>query len=207
MVGAVAADRAVGIATHVHLVERRAERVEEEQPAGERLAASEDQLERLVRLERADDPRQDAEDAALGAARRELGRRRLGEEAAVAGPLAGREDRRLALEAEDRAVDDRDPVPDGGVVHEVARREVVRAVDDHVPALAEDAIDVLGGQALLEGLDANVRVQRLDRALRREHLRLAQACRSSGRSGAGGSTRRRRRASTIPSVPTPAAAR
>ena len=47
------------------------------------------ELERLARLERADDARQDAEHAALGAARRELGRRRLREEAAVAGPSWG----------------------------------------------------------------------------------------------------------------------
>ena len=52
-------------------------------------------------------PGQDSEHAALGAARRELRRRRLWEEAAVARPLAGLEDGHLALEAEDRAVDRR----------------------------------------------------------------------------------------------------
>ena len=45
------------------------------------------ELQRLVGLKRADDAGQDAEDAALGAARRQLGRRRLREEAAVARPL------------------------------------------------------------------------------------------------------------------------
>ena len=54
----------------------------------ERLADAEQELQRLVRLQRADDPGQHAEDAALGAARRELGRRRRGEEAAVARALA-----------------------------------------------------------------------------------------------------------------------
>ena len=39
----------------------------------------------------------------------------------------------------------------GRVVDEVARREVVGAVDDHVPAVAEDPLDVLGGQPLLVG--------------------------------------------------------
>ena len=94
--------------------------------------------------------RQDAEHAALGARRRELGRRRLREEAAVARPLLRLEDRHLALEAVDRAVDDRHVVPDRRVVHEVARREVVGAVDDHVPAGADDPVGVLGRQALLE---------------------------------------------------------
>ena len=71
-------------------------------------------------------------------------------------------------------MDDRDPAPHGGVVHEVARREVVGAVDDHVPALGEDAVDVLRREPLLEGHDANVRVQRLERALRGLDLGLAE---------------------------------
>ena len=70
---------------------------------------------------------------------------------------------------------DGDPVPDRGVVDEVAGGEVVGAVDDHVPALAEDALDVLGGEPLLVGLDVDVRVERLDRPLRRVDLRLAEA--------------------------------
>ena len=119
-------------------------------------------------------PGQDAEHAALGAARCELRRRRGGEEAAVARALTRVEDRDLALEAVDRAVHDGDPVPDGRVVDEVAGREVVGAVDDHVPALAEDPLDVLGRQPLLVGLDDDVGVERLDRALRREHLGLAE---------------------------------
>ena len=65
------------------------ERVEEEQPADQRVADPERELQRLVRLERADDAGQHAEHAALGAARRELGRRRLREEAAVARALGG----------------------------------------------------------------------------------------------------------------------
>ena len=153
---------------------RRPERVEEQQPALQRVADSEQELERLVRLQRADDPGQDAEDAALGAARRELGRRRRGEEAAVARALAGLEDRHLALEAVDRAVHDGDPVPDRGVVDQVARGEVVGAVDDHVPAVAEDPLDVLGGEPLLVGHDGHVRVERLDRPLRDLDLRLAE---------------------------------
>ena len=94
-------------------------------------------------------PGQHAEHAALGAARRELRRRRLREEAAVARALVRLEDGDLALEAVDRAVHDRDVVQDRRVVHEVARREVVGAVDDHVPAVGEDPVDVLGGEPLL----------------------------------------------------------
>ena len=82
----VAADGAVGIAPHRHLVERRTERVEEEQPPGERVAAVEDQLQRLARLQRADDAGQDAEDASSAQLGAQLG---AGEEAAVAGPGPG----------------------------------------------------------------------------------------------------------------------
>ncbi len=69
---------------------------------------------------------------------------------------------------------DGDPVPDRCVVQEVAGRKVVGAVDDHVPALAEDAVDVLGGQALLEREHADVRVERLERPSCRLDLRLAE---------------------------------
>ena len=109
--------------------------------------------------------------AQLGASSR---RRRLREQAAVARALMRLEDGDLALEAVDRAVDDRDVVPDRRVVQQVARREVVGAVDDHVPALAEDPVDVLGGEPLLERLDGDVGVERLDRALRGLGLRVAE---------------------------------
>ena len=148
IVGCVAADRAVGAALDLHLVELGRERVEEQQPADERLADPGRELDRLVRLQRADDARQHAEHAALGARRRELGRRRLREEAAVARAFVRLEDGDLALEAVDRAVHDRDAAPHRRVVHEVAGREVVGAVDDQVPAVVEDAVDVLGGEAL-----------------------------------------------------------
>ena len=60
------------------LVEGRVQGVEQEQAARERLAGAEDELQRLARLQRADDAGQHAEHAALGAARRKLGRRRRG---------------------------------------------------------------------------------------------------------------------------------
>ena len=143
----------------------------EHQPADQRLADPERQLERLVRLDRADDAREHAQHAALGAARGELGRRRLREEAAVARALERLEDGRLALEAVDRPVDDRDPVPDRRVVDEVARREVVGAVDDHVPALVEDRVDVLGREPLVVGDDVHVRVEAVDALAGRLDLR------------------------------------
>ena len=173
-----------GIAAQPHLVERRVERVEQDQAADRGLADAEQQLERLARLQRAHDARQHAEHAALGARRRELGRRRLREEAAVARALVRLEDRELALEAEDRGVHDRDAVAQARVVEEVARGEVVGAVDDHVDAL-EQPVDVLGRQALAvgrrrrtSGLSSSMRCLRrlrlghADRGHRVQHLAL-----------------------------------
>ena len=88
-------------------------------------------------------PGQHAEHAALGAARHQSRRRRLGVEAAVAGPFLGVEHRRLALEPEDAAVDVRLAQQHAGVVHQVAGREVVGPVDDDV-VVPDDLERVLG---------------------------------------------------------------
>src|SRR5262249_1535703 len=100
----VAADRALRVAPDLELAERHLHRVVRRQPAEERLALAQDQLHRLGRLDAADQAGQDAEDAALGAARYFAGRRRLREEAAVARAVRRVEHRRLAVEAEDAAV-------------------------------------------------------------------------------------------------------
>src|SRR6478609_8785925 len=66
------------------------------------------------------------------------------------------------------------PAPDRRVVDEIPGGEVVCAVDDDVPAVVEDAVDVLGGEALAVGDDVDVRVERLDRTLRGVDLRRAE---------------------------------
>src|SRR5207247_7742057 len=101
-------------------------------------------------------------------------RRRSGEQAAVARSFVRLEDGHLSLEAVDRAVHDGDVVPHGGVVDEVTGREVVGAVDDHVPAVGQDALDVLRAEAFLVGDDLDVRIEGLDRALGGIDLRLAE---------------------------------
>ena len=137
-------------------------------------------------------PGSDAEHAALGAARDEAGRRRLGVEAAVAGPVLGREHRGLALEPEDAAVDVGPPGQHAGVVHQVARREVVGAVDHHVVA-REDLERVRRRQRDLVGLDADLRVDRA-RAARAPTRPWAGRRRAScAGSGAAGCCSRRRR--------------
>ena len=118
------------------------ERIEQQQPAGERPPDPEQDLEDLVGLEQAHDPGHHAQDAGHGAAGRELRRRRGRVEAAVAGPLVRDERGQLALEPEDGGVDHRDPGRDRRVVEEVARLERVGAVQDHVVA-GDDPLDVV----------------------------------------------------------------
>ena len=206
LAGVVAAHRAVRIAAQRDLVEARLERVDQQQPADQRLADVQQQLQRLGGLQRAHDAGQHAEDAALGAARGHVDRRRLGEEAAVAGAVVRLEHRHLALEPEDRGVDDRDVVLHARVVEQVPGREVVRAVDDQVVA-RQDAVDVRGGEALVvrHHLDVGVqRGQRLRAPTRSSPCRrdpcVCRICRCRFESSTMSS-------SMMPIVPTPAAAR
>src|SRR5436190_12164545 len=106
----LAAHRAVRIAADLDVAELTRERIEEEQPSDEWIPDPKRELQRFARLQRADHARQHAEDPAFRARRRELRRRRGGEEAAVARSLTGLEHRHLSLEAVDRAVHDRDVV-------------------------------------------------------------------------------------------------
>ena len=147
-----AAHRAVRILPQLQLAEAHPQRVVDQEAADQRLADAGDQLDRLGRLDHADDARQHAEHAAFGAARHQPGRRRLGIQAAIARAVLGREHRRLPLEPEDAAVGVRLAEQHAGVVRQVARREVVGAVEDDVVGL-EQLQRVLRRQRRLVGLD------------------------------------------------------
>src|SRR5215204_519711 len=88
--GRVPADGASWVAANSDLDEGAGKGVVEEQSADERLADPEHELEGLGALDRADHAGQNAEHPALGAARRELRRRRLREQAAVTRPRHNR---------------------------------------------------------------------------------------------------------------------
>ena len=100
-------------------------------------------------------------------------------EAAVAGPARRGEHRRLPFETEDAAPRVRLAVEHARVVHQVARREVVGAVDDDVERLDERAARWRRENGVVERLDANLGVERLDAVARRLELRAADvgACR------------------------------
>ena len=72
---------------------------------------------------------------------------------------AGVEHADLSLETMHRAVYQRLAELHAGVVEQVARREVVGAVDDDIDAV-QQAFDIAAGDALGDGLDAGARIER-----------------------------------------------
>src|SRR5262245_44569662 len=143
--GLLSTDYAIRVLPDAELAKTHRERVDEHEPADQGVSRLEEQLERLRRLHGSEQAGQDSEDPAFGAGGHKSRRRRLGEEAAVAGALLRPEDRDLALELEDGCVDVGTPRQYARVVDEVAGREVVRAVGDHVE-LTDDAQGVVRGQ-------------------------------------------------------------
>src|SRR5690242_8835938 len=157
--------------------EAHAQRVDEEQSPNEGLADAEYELDPFGGLDRSDETGQHAEHAAFGAARNEPGRRRLGEETAIARSLLESEDRCLSLETEDRPVDVGLAQQYARVVREIARREVIGAVDDDV-VVANDVERVLGGETRLVGLDVDVRIHVANTLSRRLELGTADVFRA-----------------------------
>src|SRR5262245_48154172 len=131
----VAAHRAARVAANLEFLELHLESVIEHEPADERRAFAQDNLDRLGRLDAADEAGEYAQDASFSAARHFARRRRLGIQAAIAWSRGRREYRRLAIEAKDAAVDVRLLEQHAGIVDQIARREVVGAVDDDVVGL------------------------------------------------------------------------
>ncbi len=155
----IAAERAGRVAGQSDLAHPGVERIDEQQPPHERLAGSEQQLERLGSLPGADDAGQRPEHAALGARRNLALGRRLGEDAAVARAAGSPEDRHLPVEAKDRPVDVRPSFEHAGVVDEIAGLERVRAVDDQVVEAHEFA-RVGGHEAHRNRVDCDVGIER-----------------------------------------------
>src|SRR5215211_7126725 len=151
----LAADGAVWVLAELHLTEAHAEGVVEEETPDEGLAYTQDQLDGLGSLDGPDGARQNTQNPAFGAARDESRRRRLGVEAAVARAFLRPEDARLALKAEDRAVHVRLAHENAGIVHQVARWEVICPVYDDVEVF-ENLERVLAAKGLFVGLDVDV---------------------------------------------------
>src|SRR5499425_481298 len=173
----LAAQRALRIAPQLDFAETHAEGVVGEEAADQRLTDAEEQLDRFGGLHHADDAWEHAQDAGLASGGDEAGWWRRGIEAAIARTLVGREDRGHALELEDGAVDIGLAGQIAGVVDEVARVEVVRAVDDEIVVL-DDVHHVVHVDPHGQLDDVRVRVEGLDGLRSRVHLGSAHTRRS-----------------------------
>ena len=104
-------------------------------------------------------------------------RRWRGIKTAIARTVARIEDRDLPFEAEDRAEDVWLPEDRAGVVDEIARREVVGAVEDHV-VIAKDVERVVGRQDAVVRDNVDVRIQIAKMLNRRFELGTADVLRA-----------------------------
>src|SRR6516225_6747577 len=150
--------------------------VEHEEPADEPLAEVDDFPDHFERDERAEHAGERAENAGLRAGRNRAGRRRLGEKAAVGriGPsvrftLVGANGGERAVENADRGGDERLLGKEAGVGDEVARGEIVGAVDNDVIA-GDERQRVGGDEPRRVRLHRHVRVEAADRGRRALHL-------------------------------------
>src|SRR5439155_1123487 len=166
------ANRAVRLLPQLQLAELHAQRVEDEETPDERLADVHDQLERLGRLDHADDSRQNAAYSAFGTRRHEPRRRRLRIQAAVAGAAFRCEYGRLPLETKNTAVRVRLAEQHARVVHEITRRKIVGAVEDDVVRL-EQLEGILRRQRDLVRFNRDVRIERVQTVSGRRQLRTA----------------------------------
>ena len=148
----LAAENAVRVLPNLDLAVLHLQGVVHHQAADQRLADAGEQLDGLVHLDRADRRAQDAEHAALGAARHESRRRRSRIQTPVTRTSLCVENADLSVEPQYRAVHVRLAEDHAGVVRQVARREVVRAVDDDVVLCEErhESIEHLADEQKIE---------------------------------------------------------
>src|SRR5262249_7949167 len=122
---------------------------------------AENQLDRLRRLNHADQAGQDSKHSAFGTRRHRARRGRLGIKAAVAGTPSCGEDACLTFEAKDRSIYVCLAVQHASVVDQVSGRKVVGSVDDDVK-VTNDVECISARQAALEAAYVDARVDRRD---------------------------------------------
>src|SRR5205807_975316 len=146
--GVGTAGRAFRILADADRVKAGAQRIVEQQRAVEAVAESQKLLQHLDRLQGAEDAGDGAEDAGGLAARDEVGRRRLAEEAPVArmaGPEIGPEGRDLALEGRQGRRDQWLSQAEAELGQEIPGSEIVAAVGDEIVA-ADERLGILRGE-------------------------------------------------------------
>src|ERR1044072_7991296 len=153
----LAADRTLRILPQLELAELHRPRIKQQQTIDQQILRAENDLDRLVRLNRADNARQHAEHATFRARGHEPGRRRLRIKTAITRTLLGPEYAGLPLESEDRTIDVWLATQHTRVVHKIARGKVVSAIDDDV-VVAEEPQRVMTRETRLVRFNLDVRI-------------------------------------------------
>src|SRR5580704_6153020 len=123
---------AIRILAQLEFPELHAQRIDQQQAPDERIPNAQDQLDDFGRLHHANKSRENSQNSAFGAGGNQSRWWRLEIEAAVAGAILSREYARLSLEAENRSVNVRLARQYACIVHQIARREIIRAIGDDV---------------------------------------------------------------------------
>jgi hydroxyacylglutathione hydrolase len=143
----------------------------------ESVTEPEQHLDCFRGLDGSDETRDNTEHAAFRTTRNEVGRRRIAKETAITRPVWRAEHRRLALEPIDASIHVRNSEQHRRVVHQIARRKIVGAVDDKIVAL-RDLERILRRQTSIVRFDENVRVHIAKSFARRVDLPAADRCRA-----------------------------
>src|SRR5712664_532944 len=154
----LSAHRAIGILAQLQLAEFHSQGVKQQQAALEAIASAEDQLDGLHGLDGPDDSGQHAQHAALRARWNEPGWRRLRVQAAIARTIGHAEHGDLSFEAKNRAVHIGLAEQNARIVDEIARGEIVGAVDDDIE-ISKELERVVAGQLGFKRLDLDIRIQ------------------------------------------------
>ena len=147
------------IPPHSDGVKPHLQRIEEQQPAHQRVSDAQQTFDRLNSLYASDDSGQHAQHARFLATRHLSGRRGFRVQAAVTGTIERFENRRLSLKPEEASVDVRFLRQHAGVVNQVAGGKVVAPIHHHLVA-TDDLHNVLGGQpgVVLDDSDVGVHI-------------------------------------------------
>src|SRR5262249_28415236 len=152
-----AAHRTLGISADLELLKAHLQGIVQQQSANQRRALAENQFHRLSRLNTADQAGQNTQDSTLGTARYLAGRRRFRVKATVTRTLRWKKHRCLTVKPKDAAVNIRFPQQDASIVDQVARREIVGAVDDDVVRF-ENRQRIGRRQARFKEIDLDLRI-------------------------------------------------
>src|SRR4029077_12728712 len=167
--GVSSANHAIRILAQLEFAELHAQRIHQQQPPDQRLAAAKNQLNGFRRLDQAYQAGQNAEHAALGARRHKPWRWRLRIQAAIARSVFGRKNTGLAFEPENRSINVGLAGEYAGVIHQKTRRKVVCSVNDDVE-VRKDLERVLARQFRVKSLYVDKRIDGRDFLFRRLQL-------------------------------------